>query len=70
MTPAQFDCCTTRNDSPTLVAARMVLIDGASPSVAARETGVSAQSVCNAVARIERNHAAILAAYVTTPPPP
>jgi len=33
-------------------AARLVLVDGLRPSEAARKTGLSAQSVCNAVARV------------------
>jgi hypothetical protein len=38
-------------------AARLVLVNGLRPADAARETGVTPQSVCNAVARVRRAEA-------------
>lgn len=68
MTPAQFDCCTTKGASATKEAARLVIIDGMRPSDAARQTGVSAQSVCDAVTRIRTHDAKIRAAYLPAHP--
>ena len=38
-------------------AARLVLVDGMRPADAARATGITLQSVCNAVARVRRAEA-------------
>lgn len=43
--------------------ARLVLVDGLAPGVAALQAGVSPQSVSNATGRVKRAHAAILEAY-------
>lgn len=65
MTPAQFYVVARliRSSEPAREAARLVLVDGLAPGVAALQAGVSPQSVSNATGRVKRAHAAILEAY-------
>ena len=65
MTPEQFYTVARliRSSEPAREAARLVLVDGLAPSVAARQAGVSPQSVSNSIGRVKRAHAAILQDY-------
>jgi hypothetical protein len=65
MTPAQFWALAqiARTSEPTRSAARMVLVDGIAPSVAAEAAEISRQSCSNAVGRLRRAHALLADAY-------
>lgn len=65
MTPEEFDVVAEllRSRDPARAAARLVLIEGATTSVAAAHCGVSSQSVSNAIARFKTADEKISAAY-------
>jgi len=68
MTPERFSAIArliSMRGGASQEAARLVLVEGLRPIEAARRTGVSAQAVCNAVARVRRAEA-ILAGLVGT----
>jgi hypothetical protein len=52
-----------RSREPSRTAARLVLVDGLTPTAAAAETGITQQAVSNVVGRYKAAHALILAAY-------
>lgn len=57
MTPAAFDALATllqTRQGAARDAARLVLVDGVRPADAARQTGLSAASVSNALARYRK----------------
>ena len=60
MTPQRFDALARlirMRGGAAQNAARRVLVDGVRPADAARATGITPQSVCNAVARVRRAEA-------------
>lgn len=65
MTADQFDVLArlTRAREPAKTAAGLVLLDGVAPADAARETGLSPQSVSNTVGRYREFDASVRAAY-------
>ena len=62
MTPLQFTAALTRTKLKARAAgaARRVLVDALSKSAAAREVGLSPEAVRQAVARVEREHKAVI----------
>lgn len=62
MTDAQFDCCTTGRSAACSEGARMVLVKGMTVAAAAEQSGLSEQSVRNAMVRIKKRFNAICAA--------
>lgn len=66
LTPAQFWTLAQlmRSRDPARAAARLVLVDGLAPSVAAREASCSRASVSNAVGRFRRAHELVAGAYL------
>ena len=65
MTAEQFEVLANlmRSREPAKTAARLVLVDGLAGVEAARQAGVTPQSVSNAVARYRAADAAIRGAY-------
>jgi hypothetical protein len=60
MSPQKFDALARlirMRGGAAQAAARLVLVNGLRPADAAREAGVTPQSVCNAVARVQRAEA-------------
>lgn len=58
----------TRAREPAKTAARLVLLNGVAPADAARETGLSPQSVSNVVGRYRKFDAAARLAYLVKKP--
>jgi hypothetical protein len=50
---------------PAIDAARIILVNGGSSAEACITTGLSAQSLCNTLARYRNTHAAICSVYRT-----
>lgn len=70
MTPQQFDVIAKllrSGDSASGRAARMVLLDGIAPSVAAEQCGISRSSVSDAVGRYRDAEALIAGAWSGKP---
>lgn len=65
MTPAQFWALAqiARTSEPSREAARMVLVDGRTPSEAAAQTGTLLPSVSRLVSRLRRAHRLLADAY-------
>jgi len=65
MTPIQFDLIAKllRSQERVASAARLVLVDGWTPTEAANEGGLSTQSMSNALSRYRATHEEIQAAY-------
>jgi DNA-directed RNA polymerase specialized sigma24 family protein len=65
MTAQQFDVLVKllRSRSPARDAARLVLVEGVTPTDAAVACGMSRSAVSNALSRFRAAHASILTAY-------